>query len=162
MIEDLFFAFTVFLDKGGMVLNMILALAIVLFILFSKRFIYLIFDAPKEIALLEAQSFSNRYDKQAMMLRRLYKHYFGRDIIKLSIVILPLLGLLGTVTGMIEVFEVMAHFGNSNARLMASGVAKAIIPTMSAMALAVIGLIAYAFLQSLMANRNRMAEKVLQ
>ncbi len=53
------------------------------------------------------------------------------------IAMLPLLGLLGTVVGMIEVFEVMAMFGNSNPRLMASGVAKAIVPTMSGMALAV-------------------------
>ena len=44
-----------------------------------------------------------------------------------------LLGLLGTVTGMIEVFDVMAAAGNSNPRAMASGVSKATIPTMSGM-----------------------------
>ena len=45
----------------------------------------------------------------------------------------PLLGLMGTVTGMIEVFDVMAFSGSGNARSMASGVSKATIPTMAGM-----------------------------
>jgi len=45
--------------------------------------------------------------------------------------ILPLLGLLGTVVGMIGVFDVMTFFGTGNARLMASGVSQATIPTMA-------------------------------
>ena len=45
----------------------------------------------------------------------------------------PLLGLLGTVTGMISVFEVMAVSGSGNARSMAAGVSRATIPTMAGM-----------------------------
>ena len=44
-----------------------------------------------------------------------------------------LLGLLGTVTGMISVFEVMAVSGTGNARSMAAGVSRATIPTMAGM-----------------------------
>jgi biopolymer transport protein ExbB len=40
---------------------------------------------------------------------------------------------MGTVTGMIEVFDVMALSGSGNARSMASGVSKATIPTMAGM-----------------------------
>jgi biopolymer transport protein ExbB len=40
---------------------------------------------------------------------------------------------MGTVTGMIEVFDVMAISGSGNARSMASGVSKATIPTMAGM-----------------------------
>lgn len=43
-------------------------------------------------------------------------------IIKVLIALCPLLGLLGTVTGMIHVFDVMAVTGTGNARAMASGV----------------------------------------
>ena len=53
----------------------------------------------------------------------------------------PLLGLLGTVTGMIEVFDVMALAGSGNSRAMASGVSKATIPTMAGMVAALSGLI---------------------
>ena len=52
-------------------------------------------------------------------------------IIKTLVALCPLLGLMGTVTGMIEVFDVMAVSGSGNARSMASGVSKATIPTLS-------------------------------
>jgi biopolymer transport protein ExbB len=55
------------------------------------------------------------------------------SIIKTLVALCPLLGLMGTVTGMIEVFDVMAISGSGNARSMASGVSKATIPTMAGM-----------------------------
>ena len=54
-------------------------------------------------------------------------------VIKTLVAVCPLLGLMGTVTGMIEVFDVMAISGSGNARSMASGVSKATIPTMAGM-----------------------------
>ena len=61
--------------------------------------------------------------------------------------VLPLLGLLGTVTGMIAVFDVMAFAGTGNARLMAGGVSKATIPTMSGLVAALSGLYFAAWLE---------------
>jgi biopolymer transport protein ExbB len=60
--------------------------------------------------------------------------------IKTLVAICPLLGLLGTVTGMINVFDVMALAGNGNPRAMASGVSMATIPTMAGMVAALSGL----------------------
>ena len=60
--------------------------------------------------------------------------------IKTLVALCPLLGLLGTVTGMIQVFDVMALAGNGNARAMASGVSLATIPTMAGMVAALSGL----------------------
>jgi biopolymer transport protein ExbB len=54
-------------------------------------------------------------------------------VIQTLVALCPLLGLMGTVTGMIEVFDVMAVSGTGNARSMASGVSKATIPTMAGM-----------------------------
>ena len=65
----------------------------------------------------------------------------GLNMIKTLVALCPLLGLLGTVTGMIEVFDVMAMSGSGNARAMASGVSKATIPTMAGMVAALSGLI---------------------
>jgi biopolymer transport protein ExbB len=59
----------------------------------------------------------------------------------------PLLGLLGTVTGMIAVFDVMAHKGLGNPRLMASGVSQATLPTMVGMVMALVGLFAMNYLK---------------
>ena len=51
----------------------------------------------------------------------------------LYIALCPLFGLMGTVTGMIEVFQVMAFTGGGDARSMAGGASKATLPTMAGM-----------------------------
>jgi biopolymer transport protein ExbB len=61
-------------------------------------------------------------------------------LIQTCVALCPLLGLLGTVTGMVEVFEVMAISGSGNPRSMASGVSKATIPTMAGMVAALSGI----------------------
>ena len=61
-------------------------------------------------------------------------------MVKSLVAVCPLLGLLGTVTGMIEVFDVMAIAGSGNVRAMAAGVSKATIPTMAGMVAALSGL----------------------
>ena len=55
----------------------------------------------------------------------------------------PMIGLLGTVYGMIEVFEVLSFLGTGNPRAMSSGVAMATIPTMSGMVITLFGLYFY-------------------
>jgi biopolymer transport protein ExbB len=70
-------------------------------------------------------------------------------IIKTLVALCPLLGLMGTVTGMIEVFDVMAVSGSGNARSMASGVSKATIPTMAGM----VGALSGVFLATLLTQK---------
>ena len=74
-------------------------------------------------------------------------------LIKTLVAVCPLLGLLGTVTGMIEVFDVMAFSGSGNPRSMAAGVSKATIPTMAGMVAALSGVLA-ATLLSRFAHRE--------
>ena len=64
----------------------------------------------------------------------------GVGFIKTLVAICPMIGLLGTVTGMITVFELMALFGTGDPRDMASGITQATIPTMSGMVAALSGL----------------------
>ena len=68
-------------------------------------------------------------------------------LIEALVVICPLLGLLGTVTGMIEVFYVMALTGGGDAKSMAGGVSKATIPTMAGMVGALSGIFAFNWLK---------------
>ncbi len=53
----------------------------------------------------------------------------------------PLLGLLGTVTGMITTFDVISQFGTGNARALASGISEALVTTQSGLVVAVPGLL---------------------
>jgi biopolymer transport protein ExbB len=54
----------------------------------------------------------------------------------------PLLGLLGTVTGMVETFRVIGAFGMGNAQAMASGIKEAMITTQAGLLVAIPGLLA--------------------
>ena len=69
-------------------------------------------------------------------------------IIEVLVTICPLLGLIGTVTGMIEVFFVMAVTGGGDAKSMAGGVSKATIPTMAGMVGAMSGIFASNYLKA--------------
>jgi len=66
----------------------------------------------------------------------------------------PLLGLLGTVTGMITTFDVIALFGTGNARALAGGISEALITTQSGLLVAIPGIFAAALL-ALKARRLR-------
>lgn len=59
---------------------------------------------------------------------------------KTLVALCPLFGLLGTVTGMVAVFDVLALHGTGNPRGMAAGVWQATLPTMAGMVLAISGL----------------------
>ncbi|RKR06334.1 outer membrane transport energization protein ExbB [Kushneria sinocarnis] len=61
--------------------------------------------------------------------------------LKLLVALCPLLGLLGTVTGMIQVFDSLSLTGIGQARSMSDGVARATLPTLAGMAVAVVGLL---------------------
>jgi biopolymer transport protein ExbB len=60
----------------------------------------------------------------------------------------PLLGLIGTVSGMLEVFDSMALRGSADARTMASGVSHAMICTLSGLAVSITGLYPVYYFQS--------------
>ena len=58
----------------------------------------------------------------------------------------PLLGLLGTVTGMISTFDVISQFGTGNARALASGISEALVTTQTGLVVAVPGMLLGGFL----------------
>jgi biopolymer transport protein ExbB len=78
-------------------------------------------------------------------------------LIKTLVAMCPLIGLLGTVTGMIGVFETMATQGTSNPRLMAAGISMATIPTMAGMVAALSGV----FFSSRLESKIKIAREKL-
>lgn len=81
----------------------------------------------------------------------------GRSLIKLLAAVAPLLGLLGTVTGMIATFQSISLFGTGDPKLMASGISQALVTTMLGLSAA----IPLLFLHSLVYSRSRALVQVL-
>jgi biopolymer transport protein ExbB len=76
--------------------------------------------------------------------RELWNHL---AMIAVLAAVVPLLGLLGTVLGMIETFQVIAVFGTGNAKAMAGGISVALITTQTGLIIAIPGMLASALLQ---------------
>jgi biopolymer transport protein ExbB len=137
-----------FFESGGDVLWAIFAATLLMWTLIIERFWFFRSVLPKrlEAVVAEWEARANKlswasHSIRAQLVSQIAietRRYTG--IIEVLMVILPLLGLLGTVTGMIQVFNVMAIAGTSNARLMAGGVSAATIPTMAGLVAALSGL----------------------
>ncbi len=138
-----------FVERGGDVLILIAVVTFLMWTLMLERFWYFKVIQPREARRVEeawrARSdhdswFANQVRRLMVSEMRIDLHH-SVDAIKTLVALCPLLGLLGTVTGMIEVFDVMAIAGSGNTRAMATGVSKATIPTMAGMVAALSGLI---------------------
>lgn len=62
------------------------------------------------------------------------------SILRVLVPLCPLLGLVGTVSGMLEVFDAMAARGSADAKTMAAGVSQAMLATMTGLAVSVSGM----------------------
>jgi len=139
-----------FFDKGGNVVVVIALVAGILWTLIFERVWYYRHTLPR-LNDERVQNWQQRADRsswRARQLRRTILSETGRRIdanlsmIRVLIAVCPLLGLLGTVTGMIEVFHVLAVTGGGDAKAMAGGVSRATIPTMTGMVIALSGIFA--------------------
>ena len=153
-----------FIEMGGPVLMFIGILTFVMWVLILERFWYFRTEHKQQVshalnaweARSERTSWNARKIRQAMISQVNEQMNATLPLIKTCIAVCPLLGLLGTVTGMISVFDVMALTGSGNVRSMASGVSMATIPTMAGMVAALSGIVGDTFL-----SRRASAEQEL-
>jgi biopolymer transport protein ExbB len=138
-----------FVELGGDVLLAIAFVTGLMWTLIVERIVFFRTTHRAETKRVQAL-WSARPDRsswQAHQIRRMLvsevklKLERGLGLIKTAVALCPMFGLLGTVTGMIEVFDVMASAGSGNARGMAAGVSKATLPTMAGMVAALSGML---------------------
>ena len=137
-----------FLDRGGPVLYGILVVCVMLWTLILERLWFFYRTMPSRIKRYR-ENWSERNERSSWTARQIRSYMISQfkvetqtwlSFITLLIAICPLLGLLGTVTGMISVFDVLAVTGTGNARAMAAGISKATLPTMAGLLVALTGL----------------------
>lgn len=88
----------------------------------------------------ERSSWSAHQIRRAMISRVNAAMTANLQVLRVLVPMAPLLGLLGTVSGMLNVFDSMAALGSADARSMATGVSEAMICTLSGLLVSVTGL----------------------
>jgi biopolymer transport protein ExbB len=138
-----------FIDRGGPVLVIIMIAAFFMWMLLLERLFYFRF-AHNQVAAQAVAEWRSRKDRKST-----YAHWVREQLIsevrqkaeqnvhltKTIVAIAPLFGLLGTVTGMVQVFDVMAITNGADAKAMSAGVSRATVPTMAGMVVALSGII---------------------
>jgi len=150
LLDSVFPWFGDLLELGGPILGIILLIAFAMWALLFERLYYLFAEYPRELATAKAR-WAEREDHRSWfaeqarnalagdIARHLGQHF---SLIGTLIKVCPLLGLLGTVIGMLEVFDALAATGSNNPRSMAAGVSKATVSTLAGMVVAIVGLLA--------------------
>lgn len=151
-----------FMDQGGPVLYAIAILIFIMWTFIFERIWFFKVALGKEVdaALNAWEGRNERKSKRAHQVREALISRVSEKInesmpmINTLVALAPLFGLLGTVTGMISVFEIMAITGGGDAKSMSAGVSKATIPTMSGMVAAISGVFGYTYLERI-SNREK-------
>ena len=145
-----------FMQKGGDVLYLIGLLAFLMWFLIFERLWYFFFNHQSTIDVV-VQDWSKRADKKSWNSKAIREKLISQTsskinqnliLIKLCVGVAPLLGLFGTITGMMEVFHLLAITGGGDAKAMAGGVSRSTIPAMAGLSVAITGTFASTFLRN--------------
>lgn len=137
-----------FFRLGGWVLYWIIAAALLMWTLILERWWYLARIHPAQLAARRA-AWAQRVERTSWYAHRIREQLISElkiglsatlPLIRVMVPLAPLLGLLGTVTGMLEVFDAMTAQAGSDVRAMAYGVSHAMISTLAGLVVSLIGL----------------------
>lgn len=140
-----------FLLAGGWVLKWILLVALFLWTMILERYWFLWRTYPSEQA-LRYHRWQERADHASWYARQVRDCLVSElkvsmnaplPMIRVVVPLAPLLGLLGTVTGMLEVFDALQQRGHTDIRAMAAGVSHAMVATLSGLVVSLVGLFFY-------------------
>ena len=134
--------------EGGPFVFWIFATGVLMWAIILERYLYFFSVLPKQAKRM-AEEWNARKDHTSWCARQIRQMMISKvnaamtnsfPILQVLVPLSPLLGLVGTVSGMLEVFDSMALRGSADAQTMASGVSHAMICTMTGLAVSISGL----------------------
>ena len=147
-LTDGLFRIQLLMESGGSVLWLILLASILMWSMIIERYIFVYVQHPRQVKQL-IEAWHQRVDRTSWYAHQIRQGMIAESRVELQrylmsiktlTVALPMLGLLGTVNGMIQTFDVMTVFGTGNTRGMAGGISVALITTMGGLLTALSGL----------------------
>lgn len=159
-----------FMYRGGPLLWWLAGVLALFWLLAIERLVYLFWLFPKAqhhwVAKWQLRDDRQSWYALAQRSAWLAEAKLALDqhlsLMKVLVALFPMLGLLGTVTGMISVFDVMAGQGSAQPRLMAAGISMATLPTMAGMVAALVGMFAHARLSKWSETRHLHLERLMR
>ncbi len=128
------------IELGGPIMWPLILVSLWLWTLIIERYWFLLYRLPQrlnqQILFRHAHPTLVELAEVSLEIRRYL------NLIKTLSAILPMLGLLGTVTGIIETFDLIRIFGNAETRIIAGGVSQALITTLAGLVFGLFGLTA--------------------
>jgi biopolymer transport protein ExbB len=153
------------INDGGPFVNLIFLNGALLWMLIAERYWFFSRRLPQMandlhqrwITRTNHMTWASRQVRQMMISQLNGAMTAGLPVLNMLVPLAPLLGLIGTVSGMLEVFDSMAMRGSADARAMASGVSHAMVCTMTGLAVSITGL----YPQYYFRNRTRRETELL-
>lgn len=133
---------------GGPVVDWIFICCILMWLIVVERYWYFWRILPGQIQ-TSVNVWKNRPERSSWKAHQVRRALISRlnagmganlGVLRVLVPMAPLLGLLGTVSGMLNVFDSMAARGSADARSMATGVSEAMICTLTGLAVSISGL----------------------
>ncbi len=115
-----------------------------------------VFTAYEENAHADVETLELKLDDA--ILKEMPKLESGLNTVKVLAGVAPLLGLLGTVTGMINTFQMITLFGTGDPKVMAGGISQALVTTV----LGLVAAIPLLLVHSLASGRSKMVQQILE
>ena len=155
-------------ELGGPIVNCIFLACVIMWAIVIERYWYFRRILPREAgrliqmwnARVDHISWTSHQVRRAMISRLNAAMSANLQVLRVLVPMCPLLGLLGTVSGMLNVFDSMAARGSADARSMATGVSEAMICTLSGLAVSITGLYpVYYFRRRTRMETERLSDK---
>ena len=156
-----------YIHRGGAIVYLLIALNIIGFsIMLWKFFQYTLikYNTKKLVSnILEIVQTSNGKFEEKILQNAMDKHIntleTGLNTVKIIASIAPLLGLLGTVIGVLNAFDSMTHTGLQNPSIFSNGISIALITTVAGLIVAIPHYIGYNYLIGYLNTLEHIIEK---
>lgn len=143
-----------YIDRGGIIVYILIFLNIIGFtIMFWKLVVIALSSNKRELLINEIIKFSKdnneEFKKDSIenfINRKIRKLEFGLNTVKIIASIAPLLGLLGTVIGVLESFDSITKSGLGDPSIFSSGISVALITTIAGLIVAIPHYIGYNYI----------------